>query len=181
MCSEQSTPMQEGSWDPKLYALYILSYHTRARHLLSSSLIRRGLQSTGMISRSMSACGSPNPKRVALHPIWKPDRSHSIKDLLASFLTLPSPFLFGLLSFCYRSVSQGAMAGGGVVNTGKGKEYPGQLTLFVFLTCIVAATGGLIFGYDIGISGVTSVLVAVFFLSLFLSWFGSDGWGWWRW
>lgn len=69
------------------------------------------------------------------------------------------------------------MAGGGVVITGKGKEYPGQLTLFVFLTCIVAATGGLIFGYDIGISGVTSVLVAVFFLSLFLSWFGSDGWG----
>ncbi|XP_065019179.1 sugar transport protein MST3-like [Musa acuminata AAA Group] len=50
------------------------------------------------------------------------------------------------------------MAGGGVVSTGKGKEYPGQLTLFVFLTCIVAATGGLIFGYDIGISGgVTSM------------------------
>ncbi|CAL9144762.1 unnamed protein product, partial [Musa hybrid cultivar] len=62
------------------------------------------------------------------------------------------------LSFCYRSVSRGTMAGGGVVNTGKGKEYPGQLTLFVFLTCIVAATGGLIFGYDIGISGgVTSM------------------------
>ncbi|KAJ8466908.1 hypothetical protein OPV22_029460 [Ensete ventricosum] len=50
------------------------------------------------------------------------------------------------------------MAGGGVVNTGKGKEYPGKLTAFVFLSCIVAATGGLIFGYDIGISGgVTSM------------------------
>jgi len=36
---------------------------------------------------------------------------------------------------------------------GEGKEYPGRLTLYVFLTCAVAATGGLIVGYDIGISG----------------------------
>uniref|UniRef100_A0A5B7A7L3 Putative hexose transport protein n=1 Tax=Davidia involucrata TaxID=16924 RepID=A0A5B7A7L3_DAVIN len=36
---------------------------------------------------------------------------------------------------------------------GNGKEYPGNLTLYVTLTCIVAAMGGLIFGYDIGISG----------------------------
>ncbi|KAF9672264.1 hypothetical protein SADUNF_Sadunf11G0023300 [Salix dunnii] len=33
------------------------------------------------------------------------------------------------------------------------KEYPGNLTPFVTLTCIVAAMGGLIFGYDLGISG----------------------------
>lgn len=33
------------------------------------------------------------------------------------------------------------------------KEYPGNLTPFVTVTCIVAAMGGLIFGYDIGISG----------------------------
>ncbi|RWW02313.1 hypothetical protein BHE74_00017456 [Ensete ventricosum] len=45
------------------------------------------------------------------------------------------------------------MAGGAIVNTRGGKDYPGKLTLFVFLTCVVAATGGLIFGYDIGISG----------------------------
>ncbi|CAL5344883.1 hypothetical protein CsSME_00032159 [Camellia sinensis var. sinensis] len=39
-----------------------------------------------------------------------------------------------------------------------GKEYPGDLTLYVTLTCMVAAMGGLIFGYDIGISGgVTSM------------------------
>ncbi|KAF8722249.1 hypothetical protein HU200_022558 [Digitaria exilis] len=38
------------------------------------------------------------------------------------------------------------------------KEYPGRLTLYVFVTCAVAATGGLIVGYDIGISGgVTSM------------------------
>ncbi|KAH6764645.1 sugar transporter 1 [Perilla frutescens var. frutescens] len=33
------------------------------------------------------------------------------------------------------------------------KEYPGSLTPYVIVTCIIAATGGLIFGYDIGISG----------------------------
>ncbi|MQL88405.1 hypothetical protein Taro_020963 [Colocasia esculenta] len=44
------------------------------------------------------------------------------------------------------------MAGGGFVNPVGGGDYPGKLTWFVMLTCIVAATGGLIFGYDIGIS-----------------------------
>ncbi|CAL5442353.1 unnamed protein product [Camellia sinensis] len=39
-----------------------------------------------------------------------------------------------------------------------GKAYPGKLTFKVMATCIVAAMGGLIFGYDIGISGgVTSM------------------------
>ncbi|CAL4942888.1 unnamed protein product [Urochloa decumbens] len=48
-----------------------------------------------------------------------------------------------------------ATVGGG---QGQGKEYPGGLTLYVFITCAVAATGGLIVGYDIGISGgVTSM------------------------
>ncbi|KAJ8617970.1 hypothetical protein MRB53_014156 [Persea americana] len=45
------------------------------------------------------------------------------------------------------------MAGGAMVSAGTGKEYAGKMTLYVFLTCIIAATGGLIFGYDIGISG----------------------------
>ncbi|KAL0911253.1 hypothetical protein M5K25_019380 [Dendrobium thyrsiflorum] len=46
------------------------------------------------------------------------------------------------------------MAGGNFVDSnGNGKDYPGKLTMFVFFTCVVAATGGLIFGYDIGISG----------------------------
>lgn len=48
-------------------------------------------------------------------------------------------------------------AAGGIVGGG-GREYPGNLTVFVTITCIVAAMGGLIFGYDIGISGgVTSM------------------------
>ncbi|CAD6241862.1 unnamed protein product [Miscanthus lutarioriparius] len=54
------------------------------------------------------------------------------------------------------------MAGGAAVapsaSAGKRQDYPGGLTLFVFMACMVAATGGLIFGYDIGISGgVTSM------------------------
>ncbi|KAK3431720.1 hypothetical protein EUGRSUZ_E03693 [Eucalyptus grandis] len=45
----------------------------------------------------------------------------------------------------------------GLVTNG-GKEYPGELTPYVLVTCIVGAMGGLIFGYDIGISvGVTSM------------------------
>ncbi|XP_022159411.1 sugar carrier protein C-like, partial [Momordica charantia] len=54
------------------------------------------------------------------------------------------------------------MAGGGFElngnQSGSIKNYPGELTFYVLITCIVAAMGGLIFGYDIGISGgVTSM------------------------
>ncbi|XP_059633357.1 sugar transport protein MST6-like [Cornus florida] len=49
------------------------------------------------------------------------------------------------------------MAGGVFVKNGS-KQYEGGITAFVVITCIVAATGGLIFGYGIGISGgVTSM------------------------
>lgn len=34
-----------------------------------------------------------------------------------------------------------------------GREYNGKMTSIVILSCMVAATGGIIFGYDIGISG----------------------------
>ncbi|KAK4386635.1 Sugar carrier protein C [Sesamum angolense] len=48
------------------------------------------------------------------------------------------------------------MAGGGFgPGPGTGKEYPGNLTPYVIVTCVIAAMGGLIFGYDIG--GVTSM------------------------
>ncbi|KAF8769015.1 hypothetical protein HU200_007018 [Digitaria exilis] len=51
------------------------------------------------------------------------------------------------------------MAGGGVVApSGRRQDYPGGLTPFVLMACLVASSGGLIFGYDIGISGgVTSM------------------------
>jgi sugar porter (SP) family MFS transporter len=47
------------------------------------------------------------------------------------------------------------MAGGGVVSHAgsKASQYEGHVTVFVVLACIVAASGGLLFGYDIGISG----------------------------
>ncbi|KAA8538797.1 hypothetical protein F0562_025489 [Nyssa sinensis] len=53
-----------------------------------------------------------------------------------------------------------AMAGGilaGCDDPSK-KDYPGKLTCYVTITCLIAALGGLMFGYDIGIfGGVTSM------------------------
>ncbi|AES96793.1 putative major facilitator, sugar transporter, major facilitator superfamily [Medicago truncatula] len=50
------------------------------------------------------------------------------------------------------------MAGGTIGTNGSGKEYPGKLTPRVVFVCVIAAFGGLIFGYDLGISGgVTSM------------------------
>ena len=36
---------------------------------------------------------------------------------------------------------------------GEGGQYNGKITLLVVLSCVVAASGGLIFGYDLGVSG----------------------------
>ncbi|KAG5241638.1 sugar transport protein [Salix suchowensis] len=50
------------------------------------------------------------------------------------------------------------MAGGGSVARSEGRKYEGGVTAFVVIACLVAAMGGLMFGYDIGISGgVTSM------------------------
>ncbi|KAJ8759308.1 hypothetical protein K2173_006828 [Erythroxylum novogranatense] len=50
------------------------------------------------------------------------------------------------------------MAAGGFVDPSGVRNYSGRVTAFVIITCFVAAFGGLIFGYDIGISGgVTSM------------------------
>ncbi|XP_060975018.1 sugar carrier protein C-like [Cannabis sativa] len=50
------------------------------------------------------------------------------------------------------------MGGGAIIDSNNGKEYPGKLTWRVVWSCTVAASGGLIFGYDLGISGgVTSM------------------------
>lgn len=54
------------------------------------------------------------------------------------------------------------MAVGTGIGPGSGKAYPGKLTFKVFVTCVVAAMGGLIFGYDIGISG--SFFLSCFFI-----------------
>ncbi|KAJ6678120.1 SUGAR TRANSPORT PROTEIN 11 [Salix viminalis] len=44
------------------------------------------------------------------------------------------------------------MAGGGSVARSEGRKYEGGVTAFVVIACLVAAMGGLMFGYDIGIS-----------------------------
>ncbi|KAF9607615.1 hypothetical protein IFM89_037543 [Coptis chinensis] len=51
------------------------------------------------------------------------------------------------------------MAGGGFSsNHGGGTEFEAKITPIVIISCIMAATGGLMFGYDVGVSGgVTSM------------------------
>jgi MFS family permease len=50
------------------------------------------------------------------------------------------------------------MAAGGFVASKNGKQFEGEVTMFVLVTCLVAAMGGLLFGYDLGITGgVTSM------------------------
>lgn len=58
------------------------------------------------------------------------------------------------------------MAGGSIGPAGVAKEraeqYQGRVTLSVIIACVIAAVGGSLFGYDIGISG-TLFLIYLFF------------------
>ncbi|KAJ1384343.1 Sugar/inositol transporter [Sesbania bispinosa] len=50
------------------------------------------------------------------------------------------------------------MAGGGFTNAAGGGDFEAKITPIVIISCIMAATGGLMFGYDVGVSGgVTSM------------------------
>ncbi|KAI5423486.1 Sugar transport protein 13 [Lathyrus oleraceus] len=50
------------------------------------------------------------------------------------------------------------MAGGGFATSAGGGEFEAKITPIVIISCIMAATGGLMFGYDVGVSGgVTSM------------------------
>ena len=44
-------------------------------------------------------------------------------------------------------------AGGITAGPAGGVEFEAKITPIVILSCIMAATGGLMFGYDVGISG----------------------------
>lgn len=46
-----------------------------------------------------------------------------------------------------------------VVDGGNLIGFDGRITVAVVITCVVAATSGLIFGYDIGISGASVELM----------------------
>ncbi|XP_064975152.1 sugar transport protein MST8-like isoform X2 [Musa acuminata AAA Group] len=79
-------------------------------------------------------------------------------SLTSSFLPLSSLLLLPTLLVPTETSGFETMAGGAVMAPGASKGYPGKMTLYVFVTCLVASSGGLIFGYDIGISGgITSM------------------------
>lgn len=51
------------------------------------------------------------------------------------------------------------MAGGGFSTAGSGgTEFEAKITPIVIISCIMAATGGLMFGYDVGVSGIVCFL-----------------------
>lgn len=68
--------------------------------------------------------------------------------------------MFGLGEGDQRKTKKTEMAPGAFANNGPVGDYAGGITASVVITSIVAASGGAIFGYDIGISG------ALCFLSL---------------
>lgn len=53
----------------------------------------------------------------------------------------------------------------GFAITNGGGQYNGGITSFLVLSCVVAAMGAFIFGYDIGVSGFVAI-VSVFILGL---------------
>lgn len=59
------------------------------------------------------------------------------------------------------------MAGGGLsAPSGGGTDFEAKITPIVIISCIMAATGGLMFGYDVGVSGEyylpTSIFLQIF-------------------
>jgi len=44
-----------------------------------------------------------------------------------------------------------------------GEGYSGRVTPFVLLSCVVAGSGGILFGYDLGISGQSCLLAPHYF------------------
>lgn len=47
----------------------------------------------------------------------------------------------------------------GPATAASGVEYSGRVTPFLVLSCVVAGSGGLLFGYDLGISGSSRLLL----------------------
>jgi hypothetical protein len=47
---------------------------------------------------------------------------------------------------------------GGLDKKGRAEHYKGRVTVHVIIACIVAATGGSLFGYDVGISGSVIII-----------------------
>lgn len=62
------------------------------------------------------------------------------------------------------------MAGGGFTTTTGDVQFEARITFAVIISCIMAATGGLMFGYDIGISGtyIHNTLISYSLFSILL-------------
>lgn len=61
------------------------------------------------------------------------------------------------------------MAGGGFTTASGDTQFEAKITFTVIISCIMAATGGLMFGYDIGISGTLHIYNL--YMTLFLKFF----------
>lgn len=59
------------------------------------------------------------------------------------------------------------MAGGFVAFSGDSPAFQAKMTVYVFICVVIAAVGGLIFGYDIGISGTILLSVNIVFFFFF--------------
>lgn len=60
------------------------------------------------------------------------------------------------------------MAGGFGPTGGGGTEFEAKITPIVIISCIMAATGGLMFGYDVGVSGNYNYLLHLLLYCVFL-------------
>lgn len=69
-------------------------------------------------------------------------------------ITLLSYLFFLKNTCCSNFTLAAAMAGGGLAVTARGgQQFEAKITPIVIISCIMAATGGLMFGYDVGVSG----------------------------
>ncbi|CAN0887007.1 Sugar transport protein 13, partial [Linum grandiflorum] len=65
------------------------------------------------------------------------------------------------LPFSSTTTTTGEMAGGGFTTTSaETVEFEAKITPIVVISCIMAATGGLMFGYDVGVSGGVTAMPA---------------------
>lgn len=110
----------------------------------------------------------PNESEVALFISFVLGQlDSSIKSPRGVSVSFFSPRWYGFLC-CHRNrvrfweeedsqFPSSDMAGGAFATAGPGREraeqYKGKVTPYVAIACIVAAVGGSLFGYDIGISG----------------------------
>lgn len=85
------------------------------------------------------------PRRLLL-----PSHFHSLSSHLISSLLWNLSVFLSLSAECKESAClfMEIRSGGGQ------PQYGGKMTAFVVVSCIMAAMGGVIFGYDIGISGL---------------------------